>query len=81
MQQTTLNLSRAFINFFEKKAGFPRLKSKHKKQSVGFPQSVRIKGDYIYLPKIKLIKALFDRRYAGKTKTVTVTKDSSILDA
>ncbi len=85
LQQTSLNLSRAFINFFEKRARFPRFKSKHGKQSVGFPQSVRIvlkdtashQGDYIYLPKIKLVKAVFDRRYVGKIKTVTVTKDSS----
>ena len=76
LQQTTLNLSRAFINFFEKRAKYPRFKSKHRKQSVGFPQSVRTQGDYIYLPKIKLVKAVFDRRYVGKIKTVTVTKDS-----
>ena len=42
---------------------YPRFKSKHKKQSVGFPQSVRIEGDYIYLPKIKLVKAVFDRSF------------------
>lgn len=77
LQQTSLNLSRAFINFFEKRARFPRFKSKHRKQSVGFPQSVRVEGDYIYLPKIKLVKAVFDRRYYGTIKTVTVTKDSS----
>ena len=77
LQQTSLNLSRAFINFFEKRAKFPRFKSKHRKQSVGFPQSVRVEGDYIYLPKIKLVKAVFDRRYCGTIKTVTVTKDSS----
>ena len=77
LQQTSLNLSRAFINFFEKRAKYPRFKSKHRKQSVGFPQSVRVEGDYIYLPKIKLVKAVFDRRYEGKIKTVTVTKDNS----
>ncbi len=77
LQQATLNLSRAFINFFEKRARYPRFKSKHRKQSVGFPQSARIEGDYIYLPKIKLVKAVFDRRYVGKIKTVTVTKDSA----
>ena len=76
LQQTSLNLSRAFINFFEKRARFPRFKSKHRKQSVGFPQSVKIEGDYIKIPKIGFIKAVFDRRYAGKIKTVTVTKDS-----
>ncbi|MGL5940018.1 MAG: RNA-guided endonuclease InsQ/TnpB family protein [Waterburya sp.] len=77
LQQTSLNLSRAFINFFEKRARFPRYKSKHGKQSVGFPQSVTIEGDSIKLPKIGLVKAVFDRRYEGTIKTVTVTKDSS----
>ena len=79
LQQTSLNLSRAFINFFEKRAKFPRFKSKHGKQSVGFPQSVQIVDDcnYIKLPKIGLVKAVFDRRYSGKIKAVTVTKDSS----
>ncbi len=77
LQQTSLNLSRAFINFFEKRAKFPRFKSKHAKQSVGFPQSVKIDGDKIKLPKIGLVKAVFDRRYAGQIKTVTVSKDKS----
>ncbi len=77
LQQTSLNLSRAFINFFEKRARFPRYKSKHGKQSVGFPQSVKIIDDWIKLPKIGLVKAVFERRYVGTIKTVTITKDSS----
>ncbi len=77
LQQTSLNLDRAFLNFFEGRALFPKFKSKHGKQSVGFPQSVRIEGDYIKLPKIGLVKAVFDRRYADKLKTVTVTKDKA----
>ena len=76
LQQTTLNLSRAFINFFEKRARYPRFKSKHGKQSVGFPQHTSIQEDYLKLPKIGLVKAVFDRRYAGKIKTVTISKDS-----
>ena len=77
LQQTSLNLSRAFINFFEKRAKFPRYKSKHGKQSVGFPQSVKIEENQIKLPKIGLVKAVFDRRYFGTIKIVTITKDSS----
>lgn len=77
LQQTSLNLSRAFINFFEKRARFPRYKSKHGKQFVGFPQSVKIINDWIKLPKIGLVKVVFDRRYFGTIKTVTITKDSS----
>ena len=58
LQQTTLNLSRAFINFFEKRAKYPRFKSKHGKQSVGFPQGVKVEGNTIYLPKLGFIKAV-----------------------
>ncbi len=76
LQQTSLNLSRAFINFFQKRARFPRFKSKHRKQSVAFPQSVKVEGDYVKIPKIGLVKAVFERRYVGKIKTVTVSKDS-----
>ncbi|MBE9168816.1 transposase [Pleurocapsales cyanobacterium LEGE 06147] len=77
LQQSSLNLSHAFINFFEKRAGFPRYKSKHRKQSVGFPQSVKIEGDYLKLPKIGWVKAVFERRYIGKIKTVTITLDQT----
>ena len=77
LQQTSLNLSRAFLNFFGGRARFPRYKSKHGKQSVGFPQSVKIEGNWIKLPKIGLVKAVFERRYGGKIKTVTVTKDQA----
>ena len=77
LQQTTLNLSRAFINFFEKRARYPRFKSKHRKQSVGFPQHTSIHDDCLKLPKIGKVRAVFDRRYVGKIKTVTVTKDST----
>ena len=76
LQQATLNLSRAFINFFEKRAKYPRFKCKHGKQSVGFPQHTSIQGDYLKLPKIGLVKAVFERRYEGKIKTVTISKDS-----
>ena len=41
LQQTSLNLSRAFINFFEKRAKFPQFKSKQRKQSVGFPHLIQ----------------------------------------
>lgn len=42
LQATTLNLTTAYKNFFEKRAGFPRFKSKHGKQSIQYPQNVKI---------------------------------------
>ncbi|MGF1672928.1 MAG: RNA-guided endonuclease InsQ/TnpB family protein [Rivularia sp. (in: cyanobacteria)] len=42
LQATTLNLTTAYKNFFEKRAGFPKFKSRHGKQSIQYPQNVKI---------------------------------------
>ena len=56
LQIVALNLSNAFINFFERRAQFPRFKSKHGKQSLSYPQNVKIEGDYLKFPKELEIK-------------------------
>ncbi len=43
LQQALKNLEFAFKNFFEKRSKFPRFKSKHKKQSIRYPESCSIK--------------------------------------
>jgi putative transposase len=58
LQQSILNLSQAFINFFEGRAKYPTFKSKFDRQSVQYPANVKIHRD---LP-------------VGKVKTVTVSK-------
>jgi putative transposase len=42
LQATTLNLTTAYKNFFEGRARFPKFKSKHGKQSIQYPQNVKI---------------------------------------
>jgi putative transposase len=42
LQQSVLNLSRAFINFFEGRAKFPRFKSRHGKQSFNILRTSRL---------------------------------------
>jgi putative transposase len=37
LQQSLINLDKAYKNFFKEKKGFPKFKSKHQKQSVRFP--------------------------------------------
>ena len=73
LQAVTLNLTTAYRNFFEGRARFPRFKSKHGKQSIQFPQGVKVKGDTIQLPKIGSLKAKIHRPVEGKIKTVTVS--------
>jgi putative transposase len=73
LQAVTLNLTTAYRNFFEGRARFPRFKSKHGKQSIQFPQGVKVKDDALQLPKIGIVKAKLHRPIDGKIKTVTVS--------
>ncbi|MGH1394718.1 MAG: RNA-guided endonuclease InsQ/TnpB family protein [Trichormus sp.] len=74
LQATTLNLTTAYKNFFDKRAGFPKFKSKHGKQSIQYPQNVKIVDSNVKLPgNIGLVKAKIHRPIEGKIKTVTVS--------
>ncbi|WP_197046517.1 RNA-guided endonuclease InsQ/TnpB family protein, partial [Planktothrix paucivesiculata] len=71
-----LNLSTAYKNFFEKRARLPQFKSKHGRQSISYPQSVKFEGDYLKLPgKVGLIYCRRHREFKGLIKTVTISKN------
>lgn len=74
LQYVALNLSTAYKNFFEKRAGFPRFKSKHDRQSISYPSNVKQDGDYLKLPgKIGKVYCKQDRKFDGQLKTVTIS--------
>lgn len=78
LQSVSLHLSRAFVNFFERRTKYPQFKQKHRKQSIQYPQGVKIvEGCKVFLPKIGHIKAVVHRDIVGATKTVTVSRDPS----
>jgi putative transposase len=78
LQATTLNLTTAYKNFFDKRAGFPKFKSKHGKQSIQYPQNVKIVNGNVKLPgNIGIVKAKIHRPIDGKIKTVTISKTPS----
>lgn len=78
LQSVSLNLSRAFINFFERRNQYPRFKNKYGKQSIQYPQDVKIvDGCKVWVPKIGHINCVVHREVVGKIKTVTVSKSSS----
>ncbi|MDD1415925.1 transposase [Dolichospermum sp. ST_con] len=78
LQATTLNLTTAYKNFFDKRAGFPKFKSKHGKQSIQYPQNVKVVDGNVKLPgNIGIVKAKIHRPIDGKIKTVTVSKTPS----
>ncbi|WP_339381340.1 RNA-guided endonuclease TnpB family protein [Brasilonema sp. UFV-L1] len=78
LQATTLNLTTAYKNFFDGRARFPRVKSKHGKQSIQYPQNVKIVNGNVKLPgNIGIVKAKIHRPVEGKIKTVTISKTPS----
>ncbi|MBD2196591.1 MULTISPECIES: RNA-guided endonuclease InsQ/TnpB family protein [Calothrix] len=77
LQQVCLNLGVAFNNFFERRAKYPRFKSKHGKQSIQYPQNVKVADNCLSLPKIGEVSAIIHRSIEGKVKTVTISKNCS----
>ena len=76
LQVVALNLSRAYQNFFEKRAKLPRFKSKHGRQSMSYPANVKFEGDYLKLnQKIGKIYCRRHRDFEGAIKTVTISKN------
>lgn len=77
LQCVAINLNKAYTNFFQGIAKFPRFKSKPDKQSIQYPQNVTVKNDLLCVPKIGEIKAVFHREITGIIKTVTISKTPS----
>ena len=74
LQVVALNLSQAFINFFEGRGRFPRFKCIRNKQSISYPQNVKVLDGYIQFPKLKLVEAKISKQIEGTVKTVTISQ-------
>ncbi len=76
LQQSVINLDKAFQNFFNPKleARFPRFKSKHGKQSSYHCMSVAVGENWVKVPKCEPIKAKIHREIAGAVTSITLTK-------
>ena len=76
LQQSISNLDNALTNFFKAKKGFPKFKSKHKKNSFRIPQAVKVDFETykFFVPKIGWIKYYKDKSINGTIKFATVSK-------
>ncbi|GET42612.1 transposase, IS605 OrfB family protein [Microseira wollei NIES-4236] len=78
LQSVSLNLSRAYQNFFEGRAQYPRFKSRFGRQSIQYPQHVKQVNECLKFPgKLGAVKAKIHRTLDGTIKTVTVSKNQS----
>jgi putative transposase len=78
LQQVLLDLQQAYVNFFEKRAKFPRVKRrKSTSHSMRFPHLVTLNDDQtVFVPKIGLIRVLMHRPVPGIIKNMTIKQDS-----
>jgi putative transposase len=76
LQSSTLNLSIAFINLFDGFAGYATFKKRQGRQSIQYPQNVKIlSNSSIKFPgNLGRVKAKIHRDAAGKLRTVTVSR-------
>ena len=79
LQQTLMDLDRAFRNYLEGRSRYPRFKSRRSKQAIRYPQRVRVdlEAKRTYLPKVGWVKTVFHRSLEGKVKNVTVSRTKS----
>lgn len=82
LQQSISNMDKAYQHFF-KGGGYPKFKSKHhSRQSIQYPQRVKIENSKIYLPKVGWVKCKGLREdVVGKIKTVTVSREANLYHA
>lgn len=73
LQATTKHLEQGLKNWFEGRAKKPRFKARKNKQSISFPQNIKIVDNYIKVPKIGLVEAKITQAIEGEIKTVTIT--------
>jgi len=76
LQQSVLNLSQAFINFFDGRTKYPCLKKRHGRQSLQYPANVKIlsRSEIKFPGKLGIVLAKIHRDCTGKLRTVTVSK-------
>ena len=78
LQSVSLNLSRAYLNFFAGRAKYPRFKSKFARQSIQYPQKVeQVKSNLKFPGRLGAVKAKIHRCLDGEIKTVTVSMTPS----
>jgi putative transposase len=78
LQQVLADLRRAYQNFFQKRARFPRFKSrKNDTPRFRIPQRVSVVGGEVYVPKVGRVRIRQSRPVEGTTKSATFRQDAS----
>jgi putative transposase len=75
LQQAVIDLHRAYANFFNGHAKFPKPRRKFQNESFRFPDAkqIRFRDDAIFLPKAGWVRLVMHRPHMGVVKNVTVS--------
>ena len=76
LQQTLKDLERAYVNFFEQRADFPRFKKKGMSDSFRYPQGCKLDqaNGRIFLPKLGWVRYRNSRQVLGEVCNVTISQ-------
>lgn len=76
LQQSLKGLERAYKNFFQKRAAFPRFKKRGQNDAFRYPQGVKLdqENSRIFLPKLGWMRYRNSRQVTGVVKNVTVSQ-------
>ncbi|MBU0091869.1 RNA-guided endonuclease InsQ/TnpB family protein [Escherichia coli] len=76
LQQSLKDLERAYKNFFQKRAAFPRFKKRGQSDAFRYPQGVKLdqENSRIFLPKLGWMHYRNSRQVTGIVKNVTVSQ-------
>lgn len=81
LQEALRNLDTAYQNFFQRRAKYPRFKSKHNHnqsyRTRNQKSDIRIVGGKLKLPKIGEVKAKLSRSFEGRILNATVSRAAS----
>jgi len=75
LQQALKDLERAYRNFFDQRAAFPRFKKKGRHDAFRFPQGMKLDqgNSRLFLPKLGWVRYRNSRKVVGTVKNVTVS--------
>jgi putative transposase len=77
LQEALRDLDRAFVNFFERRARYPRFKSKKRdKARFRIPQRVKVEDEKVYVPKVGWVRIRQSQEIQGKTKSATFRREA-----
>lgn len=74
LQQSILHLDSAYKRFFNNKKWFPKFHKKQGRQSLTYPQWIKVFETTIQIPKLWKVEYRKDRWFTWEVKTCTVTK-------